>query len=74
MFSTLQKPNFNSSCTFILSSTDGFNLDQLKSLSFGKELSIAERMEYGLKECQKTFSAMDGMLVTSVLIFSNNNS
>ena len=34
LFSTLPKPNINFSFTFILSSTNAFNLDQ----SFGKEL------------------------------------
>ena len=39
MFSTLPKPIFNTSFTFILSSANTFNLDQSKILSFGKELT-----------------------------------
>ena len=38
MFSTLPKSNFNFWVTFILSSTNDFNLDQCKNLSFGTEL------------------------------------
>ena len=38
MFSTLSKTNFSVSDTLILSSADVFNLDQSKTLSFGKEL------------------------------------
>ena len=38
MFSTCPKTNFNFSVTFILSSTNAFNLDQSKNLLFGKEL------------------------------------
>ena len=37
MFSTLSKPNFNFSHTFILSSADAFNLDHSKKLSLSKE-------------------------------------
>ena len=39
MISTLPKTIFNFSVTFILSSAIAFNLDQFKSLSFGKELN-----------------------------------
>ena len=38
MFSTLPKTIFNFSVTFILSSTNVFNLDHPKIMSFGKEL------------------------------------
>ena len=40
MFSTLSKPIFNTSFTFIVSSANAFNLDQSNILSFGKELRI----------------------------------
>ena len=40
MFSTIVKTNFNIWVTFILASANGFNLDQSKILSFGKELNI----------------------------------
>ena len=39
MFSSLPKTNFNSLLTFILSSANTLNLDQLKILSFCKGLS-----------------------------------
>ena len=38
MFSTFPKPNFNFSFTFILLSANAFNLEQSKTLLFGKEL------------------------------------
>ena len=38
MFSTLPKPNFYFSVTFIKSSANAFNLDQSKSFLFGREL------------------------------------
>ena len=40
MFSTLPKTIFNFFVTFILSSTNAFNLDQSKSLFRGKQLTI----------------------------------
>ena len=40
MFSTLPKPNFNYSLTFILLSVNAFDLDHSKFLSYGKELSL----------------------------------
>ena len=40
MLSTLPKPNFNVSVTFILSSAYAFNLNKSKILSFGKGLSL----------------------------------
>ena len=39
MFSTHPKKNFCFSVRFILSSTNAFNLDQFKNVSFGKEIS-----------------------------------
>ena len=39
MFSTLPKTKFNFSGTYILSSANALKLDQIKILSFGKELS-----------------------------------
>ena len=40
MFSTLPKPNFNCSFTFILSSAHALNLEQSKILSFGLGLNL----------------------------------
>ena len=39
MFSTLPNTNFNFLVTFILSSAKALNLDQSKTLLFGKELN-----------------------------------
>ena len=39
MFSTCSRINFNFSVTFILSSTNAFNLEQSKNLSYGKEVT-----------------------------------
>ena len=44
MFSTLPKPNFNVSFTFILSSAIAFNLDKSENLSFGKESSLYHKI------------------------------
>ena len=46
MFSTHPKINFNFSVTFILSSANAFNLDQLKYLSFGKVLKNKQTTNY----------------------------
>ena len=40
MFSSLPKTNFDSLVTFILSTTNSFNIDQFKILLFGKELTL----------------------------------
>ena len=43
MFSLLSKTNFNFTVTFILLSSNVFNLDQSKILSFGIELKNAQK-------------------------------
>ena len=45
LYSILCKTNFNFLITFILSSANVFNLDQLKNLSLGKELNNLFRFE-----------------------------
>ena len=46
MFSTLPKPIFNTSFTFILSSANAFNLDHSKILSFDKELNVIHNITF----------------------------
>ena len=46
MFSTLPNRNFNFWVTFILSSANAFNLDQLKNLSFGIGLTLYQAINF----------------------------
>ena len=46
MFSSLPETNFDSLVTFILSSTNAFNLDQSKILLFAKELNIINSLSH----------------------------
>ena len=46
MFSAHPNTNFNFWITFILSSANAFNLDYSKILSFGKELSIVNKLPH----------------------------
>ena len=52
MFSTLLKTNFNFSTEFNLSSSNAFDLDQCKNLSFGKQLISSEN------RCEQNFAAV----------------
>ena len=63
MFSTLLKTNLNFSVTFILSSTNAFNLDQSQILLFDKEIiacfftrssDSAEEMDGSKQKYQRT--------------------
>ena len=65
MFSTLSKPNFNSSFTFILSSANVLTSEQFKILSFGKELNF---------ECHRHFATLNVKIVVLSSLGTKYNS
>ena len=75
MFSTLPKPNFYFSVTFILLSANAFNLDQSKNLLFGNKVFLYEIiLTFNNPERKKPFPTMFSMLLkTNIIILATYN-